>query len=110
MSRSADLRRLQALAQLTLDHRLQALNQASDRLERSRMQLAAVNGAAAPADLQPIAAGLVDVAYRRWADVRRAELNALLARQTAEWIEARAEAATALGRVQALQGAMTRLR
>lgn len=108
MSRAQDMRRLQALAQLALDQRQQGLRQAAERLERSRMQLQAVNGADMPADLPPIAAGLVDVAYRRWADVRRAELNTLIARQMVEWMEARSEAATAFGRVQALDGAIAR--
>jgi hypothetical protein len=109
MSRAQDIKRLQALAQLVLDQRLLALKQAADQLERSRNQLAAINAAAAPADLPPVAAGLVDVAYRRWADVRRAELNGTIARQSAVWIETRGEAGQAFGRVQALDGTLARL-
>jgi hypothetical protein len=109
MSRAQDMKRLQAIAQLVLDQRLRTLNQAADRLERSREQLAAINAAASPADLSPVAAGLVDVAYQRWADVRRAELNGTIARQSAHWIESRGEAGQAFGRVQALDGALARL-
>jgi hypothetical protein len=108
MSRPSDVQRLEVLAQLVLDHRLQALKRTADQLERSRAQLEAINAAAAPADLPPVAAGLVDVAYRRWADIRRGELNGVIARQSADWIEERSQAALAFGRVQALRGALTR--
>jgi hypothetical protein len=53
---------------------------------------------------------MVGLAYDRWADVRRSELNLVIARQTAEWIETRVEAGTALGRLQALQGLEKRLK
>ena len=109
MSRPTDIKRLEALAQLVLDQRLQALKQSADRLERSRAQLQAINAGAAPAELPPVAAGLVDVAYRRWADLRRTELNGVIARQTVDWIEDRNHAGAAFGRVQALRGALSRL-
>jgi len=110
MSQRHDRQRLQALAQLVLDQRLMVLKQAADRLERSRDQLASINAAAAPADLPPVAAGMVDVAYQRWADVRRAELNGTIARQSADLIDAKGVAGHAFGRVQALDGALARLR
>ena len=68
------------------------------------MQLNAISAAAAPADLSPVTAGVVGLAYQRWADIRRSELNAVMARQTAAWIDARAEAAIAFGRTQAMRG------
>ena len=74
------------------------------------MQLGAINEAGRPADLEPVTAGKVALTYDRWADLRRSELNLVIARQTAEWMEARREAQTAFGRVQALQGLATRLR
>lgn len=104
MSQKHDIQRLEGLAQLMLDHRLGRLREAADLRDRSRMQLRAVNAAAEPADLPPVAAGLVGIAYQRWADVRRAELNAVIARQTVDWMQARAEAGNALGRMQALRG------
>jgi hypothetical protein len=108
MTRASDLKRLAGLAQLVLDHRLEALRAASAELERSRMQLGAINRAAQPADLTPGIAEKVALAYDRWADVRRSELNLVMARQTAVWLQARTEAQTAFGRVQALQGIATR--
>jgi hypothetical protein len=109
MSRSRDLARLADLAQLMLDHRLGQLRQTADQLEQSRMQLTAVNQAAAPANLDPLMSARVGLDYDRWADVRRAELNLVIARRTATWLEARGEAQTAFGRVQALQGLAARV-
>ncbi|WP_374645905.1 hypothetical protein [Tabrizicola sp.] len=109
MTRLKDLRTLATLSQLVLDQRLAGLRQAAGQLERSRAQLQAITAAAAPADLPPVAAGLVDIAYRRWADIRRTELTAAIARQTVDWMEAKAGAATAFGRLQALKGAADRL-
>lgn len=104
MSKARDLSRLADLAQLMLDHRLGQLRLSADALDQSRMQLAAVNRAAEPADLDPVTAARVGLGYDRWADVRRAELNLVIARQSAAWHEARSEARTAFGRVQALRG------
>jgi hypothetical protein len=104
MSRAKDLTRLAEVAQLMLDHRLGRLRDASAQLDRSRMQLLAINRAAGTADLPLAAAGKVALAYDRWADVRRAELNLVIARQTAEMLEARSDAGIAFGRLQALQG------
>jgi hypothetical protein len=103
MTKSKDLAALAQLGQLVLDHKLGALKGKSDRLEQSRMQLSAVNQAGQPADLDPILSSKVGLGYERWADVRRSELNLVIARQTAAWLEARGEAQTAFGRVQALQ-------
>jgi hypothetical protein len=110
MSQAKDLKRLADLAQLMLDHRLGQLHSAAAELERSRMQLSAINAAGRPADLEPVTAGKVALTYDRWADLRRSELNLVIARQTAEWMEARSEAQTAFGRVQALQGLAKRLK
>lgn len=109
MTGRKDLQSLAVLSQLVLDQRLADLRRAAERLERSRAQMRAINAAGAPADLPPVQAGLVDLAYQRWADVRRAELNTTIALQTVAWMEARSEAATAFGRLQALEGAAQRL-
>jgi hypothetical protein len=110
MTKSGDIGRLTDLAQLMLDHRLGQLRTSAAELERSRMQLASVNEAAQPADLNPVVAEKVALAYHSWADVRRSELNLVIARQTVNWMEACCEAQTAFGRVQALQGLATRLK
>lgn len=109
MSKAEDMSRLVELAHLMLDHRLGRLRTSADRLEQSRMQLGAINRIAEPADLDPVIAAKVALGYDRWADVRRAELNLVIARQTATWLGAQGEARTAFGRVQALQGVAARL-
>ncbi|MDM7931821.1 hypothetical protein [Tabrizicola sp.] len=109
MTRKQDLQAIKGLADLVLDHRLGGLRDATRRLDLSRAQLAAINAEEAPGDLPPVAAGIVNIGYQRWADIRRAELNSVMARQSAAVIEARADAATAFGRVEALQGVARRL-
>jgi hypothetical protein len=110
MTKASDMTRLSEVAQLMLDHRLGQLRGAAAELERSRMQIASLDRTARPADLDPVTAEKVALSYDRWADQRRAELNLVIARQTASWMEARGEAQTAFGRVQALQGLATRLK
>lgn len=110
MSWSKDLSQLADLAQLMLDHRLGTLKSNSDRLEQSRMQLSALNQTTEAVDLDPVTAVKVGLDYERWADVRRAELNLMIARQTAAWLEARGDAQTAFGRVQALRALAERNR
>jgi hypothetical protein len=110
MSKTKDISRLAELAQLMLDHRLAQLRSSADQLDQSRMQLGAINRAAEPADLDPVISAKVGLGYDRWADVRRADLNLVIARQTAAWLGAQGEARTAFGRVQALQGVAARLK
>lgn len=111
MSKARDLSRLSKVAQLTLDHRLGQLRASAAEVERSRMQLASINASARTVDdIAPVTAERVVLSYERWADVRRSELNLVIARQTVAWMEARGEAQAAFGRVQALQGLATRQR
>lgn len=110
MTRASDIAALQELARLLLDHRLSALRSAAGRREQSRIQIAAIDKAAEPVDLPPIAAGQVALRYQLWADVRRSELNTVMARQTAEWMEAREDARHAFSRAEALRGITARLR
>jgi hypothetical protein len=108
MTSASDLAKLQGLAQMVLDHRLARMREAAAQEARSRAQLAALDQAADPGDLPPVAADLVVCTYRRWADARRVDINNLLARQTVQRIEARAAAELAFGRVQALNGIAAR--
>lgn len=103
MTSNRDIDRLTGLAQLVLDHRLVRLRSCAVRLDQSRAQLSAVNEAPPPDDLEPIVSSKVALGYERWADTRRAELNIVIARQTADWMDASAEAQAAFGRVQVLQ-------
>jgi hypothetical protein len=100
----ADLAKLQQLSALVLDHRLAGMRAAAEAMARSRDQITALDRPLDAGDLPPVMADLVACGYQRWADQRRVELNAVLARQTAAYLAARAEAERAFGRSQALAG------
>jgi hypothetical protein len=108
MTSPRELTALQGLARLLLDQRLSQLRLAADRRDQSRMQIAALETASHLTDLG-FAAEQVAMRYQLWADVRRAELNTVLARQTAEWMAAREDARHAFGRAEALRGIAARL-
>lgn len=99
-----DLSRLQRVADLMLDHRLAHLRKTAETKAQSEAALAAL---ARPrpegADLEGAAAALAAMAYQRWADARRKEINQTLARQTHDWLEARAAAQLAFGKADALR-------
>jgi hypothetical protein len=102
--------RLCTLGSLLLEARLAALQSAAAARAASLARLADLDRPAPGCDLPEIAAAEVGLRYQRWADQRRADINLTLARQTAEWIEARQEAALAFGKSQVLQGLAKRLR
>ena len=109
MRRDKDLSSLQELARLMLDHRLTQLREAAARREQSRMQISALDRSAEPTDLPPTSAERVALRYQLWADGRRTELTSVLARQTADWLDARQDATMAFGRAEALRGLAPRL-
>ena len=92
------LAQLQQVSQLMLDVKLLALDKAAKARQASLDHLAALNRPSASTDLDPVRAGEVSVRYQNWADQRRSVLNLDLARQTAEWAEAKRDAALAFGR------------
>lgn len=103
MSTSHDMTRISELAELMLEHRLGLLRKTRNDLDRSKQQLQAIDSAAEPADLPLVAGQAVGLTYERWANVRRADLNLVIARQTVSWISAREDAGTAFGRLQVLR-------
>jgi hypothetical protein len=103
MSPAQDRARIAELAQMMLDHRLGLLRTTGTELDRSKLQLQAINTAAEPASLPLVTGQTVGLTYERWANVRRSDLNLVIARQTASWISAREDAVTAFGRFQALR-------
>jgi hypothetical protein len=93
--------RLAAVADLLRDHALHDLRVAGQARADLQRKLAGL--APAPGGTDPDLADWANaVLHQRWADARRAEINLLLARQTADWIEARGWAARATGRAEAL--------
>ena len=100
---SRPLRPLVDISRLMLDHRLAALTRAAVAREESKARLAGLSQPSAETDLPLAVAAQASLLYERWAEARRAEINLTLARQTAEWIEARDAAQRAFGRTDALR-------
>ncbi len=110
MSEREKLLRLAEVAGLIYDTRLLALEKAARARQNSLDRLAEINRPAPDTDLPPVTAAEVAMRYELWADQRRSEINALLARQTAEWNEARQAAAQAFGRNQVVGKLRDRLK
>ena len=98
MSDREKLGKLRHLSRLILDISLMRLDRASLARQRSIDGLAKLNCPDAPTDLNPVVAGEVALRYQLWADQRRSAINLVLARQTADWDDARQDAVRALGR------------
>jgi hypothetical protein len=104
MIKSQDLTRLHQISQLLLETRLARLTIAAQARQQSEAQLASLEEPTVrQGELPEVAAQLASLNYQRWAETRRVEINLALARQTAEWIEARDAACLAFGRDQVLQ-------
>lgn len=105
-----DLRRLGELTGVILDHRLAVLRQAADAKAQTEAALVALaRPLAGQDDLLGASSALAALAYERWADARRAEINQQLARQTHVWLEARDAAHIAFGKAEALRRLQDRL-
>jgi hypothetical protein len=101
---------LARLAGMIRDLRLAELETAGRARTLSRERLAGLNFEPRDSDLGAIASAQAEVRYQAWAEARRAEINLTLARQTAEWLEAREAARRAFGRSVALQALLARRR
>lgn len=105
-----DLRRLGELTDLILDQRLAVLREAAEAKAQSEAALASL---ARPMhgdeSLIGASSAIAALAYERWADARRAEINQQLARQTHVWMEARDAAQIAFGKAETLRRLQDRL-
>ena len=110
MTKAKDLARLRQISALILDVKLAALQAAAARRAQSLDLLRNLNKPTDQTDLPPIAAHLADLRYQNWADARRAEINTLLARQTADMLVARDAAGQAFGKNDALRALQAKLR
>ncbi|MGL6209758.1 MAG: hypothetical protein ACRC14_08020 [Paracoccaceae bacterium] len=104
------LARLTTLGHLLLDASLATLHGAAEARNASLARLSDLEKPTSPGDLPDLAAMDVSMRYERWADQRRAEINLTLAAQTATWLDARAEAAVAFAKSQALEGLERKLK
>jgi len=104
MTRKTKLAQMQVLARLALDARLSDVRVAARSRDDSLARLADLDKPPGAADLPLVAAAEVTLRYEMWADQRRGDLNLVLARQTADWLEKREVAARAFGQAQAIDG------
>lgn len=110
MTKKDQMQRLQQVAGLLFDSKLLDLKATARAMQQTKEHLAdLVAGPVAPDDLPQVALAVAGLRYDRWADVRRAELNLTLARQTAEWLDARDAARLAFGKTQALDAVKAKL-
>ena len=102
MKTKASLDRLTTLSDLILDTQLAKLQASAAERNKSLQRLEDL--AAPPSDdADDIARAATLMRYERWADARRREINLVLARQTAVWMEARQNAQMAFGRAAVLK-------
>lgn len=103
--KAREIKQLTGIAELMLDHRLDQLRRAAAAKAQSEAALAglAAHVSPSPDGLEGASAALAGLAYQRWADARRTEINQVLAQQTHHWLEARSAAQTAFGKADALR-------
>ena len=102
-------RRLVWASDVILDLRLTEVRSCSRLMAETKTRIEILSRDPVPdPDLPPTVSAQVAHDYRLWADKRRAEEIQVLARQTAEWLEARDRARTALGRSDVLSRLMSR--
>jgi len=94
------LRALGKLTELALEARLVKLRRAAELRDATCAALAVLNTPrpAPEGDLPLSALARSNLLYDLWADRQRREMNLKLARETALWLEERADASTAFGR------------
>jgi hypothetical protein len=109
MSEKAKLAPVLRISQLMFDAQLAELDRAAAARAQSLARLADLERAPNSMDLPFAAAERARILYGIWAEARRREINLVLARQTAEWLDARDRARRALGRLDALSKLETRL-
>ena len=97
------------IAQMTLDRDLADLRLRAAEKANTEARLADLTAEPVLSTLPLVAAQMAELRWQKWADLRRAEINPILARQTAEWMEARAKAQRAFARGEALRALRARL-
>ena len=94
--------RLEEIGRLLLDLRLAELRRAAIARQHCLDRLEALNLVPA-SDLDPVTAARTELRYLQWAEVRRAEINPVLARRTVDWLTAQGAARDAFGKTEALR-------
>jgi len=110
MIKKDQIRQLQQMAGLLFDSKLVDLKATARAMQETKDHLAdLVADPVLANEVAKIAMAVAGLRYDRWADVRRAELNLTLARQTAEWLDARDVARLAFGKTRALEAVKAKM-
>ncbi len=102
MTTQKNLKNLSQIAQLILDVKLAEVRAAAMARQDSLNLLAGLNAASA-VDLGVVVAAKSEMLYQQWADRRRAEINIVLARQTADWMDKQQTARRSFGQAEVLR-------
>lgn len=102
MTSQSRLAQLKTLAEMVRDLHLAKLHACANARRASLQHLANLQVPATDAT-DTISQAQARLRYENWADTRRAEINLVLARQTAQWLEARQTAQTTFGRAEVLR-------
>jgi HPt (histidine-containing phosphotransfer) domain-containing protein len=96
-----DTARMQQLAKMVLDAELGLLKRAADQRDQTKSQIAGLRPAETLLDdKHGISGALAALRYQAWADARRIELQQVLAKQTAHWLDTRDKARLAFGKAE----------
>jgi hypothetical protein len=108
MTQKSKLDRLTGLSKLILDQYLTQLQASAAARQASLKQLQDLVPNPAD-DLDLVTNAKAAIRYEHWADTKRRDINIVLARQTATWLEARLATQTAFGRADVLQRLMRKM-
>lgn len=111
MSKNQKIDALQTISQIMLDAKLVELRQAAQARAQT---IAHLHDLRVPNlhlnDTLGVAEAMATLAYQRWADKRRLELNQILAQQTALWLDKQDGARHAFGQADVLRAIAQRHR
>lgn len=111
MTQYDQMQRLERVAGLMFEGRLADLKATARAMQQTKDHLTDLIAKPVNFDnLAPVALAAAGLRYERWADGKRAELNLTLARQTADWLDARDAARVAFGKTQALDAVKEKMR
>ncbi len=111
MRKLQEIKRLRAIAAVVLDTKLAHLRAHATARDETLARLADLATAEViMSEHGDVADVMAAVAYQGWADARRAEMNQILARQTATWLDARDMARVAFGKADVLQSLSMRMK
>lgn len=110
MKKAQDIARLRHLTDMVLQAQLTQLKAAAALRQETLDKIDAICPAPAMMDETFGASGAIAaLRYQTWAEARRTDLRQILAKQTADWLDARDNARTAFGKAQGFEKVSAKL-